>query len=530
MKKWLLLLLLSALIGAFLVYFYDPTTLEPFRTSLLTITFAITTFSATFSMGAFNSSAYRQFHHTFPPRLLWSCVALLFVAFIPLAILVCWSAAYIPACLVLLPILAVIGPYLQEIGRRETDPITLLDSLCSLKLLERYLHAVIPKIDAKIDETEILQLSKPGDKPTHEFDWHLPLPPEKDNPIDSLTTLGLLAIRHGDLHVFSRVVKRSLEAMEMVKNLKPPKTRAGDYKIRAELRESVYGALHRMILELQQDKSTVSLSRVAIDALTEFVVAKSKNQQQTQNNIFSSLFLIELLAKHCFDSGSKSEIRVLIIVARQIVQKGIDDPPQGPDGLKEPIEITEFHWRLPDLTNCIKRVGSFAIEKGDMELLYRCFDAFAWLGCSAVKSQHIEVVTACLQALSQLGREVRVKELECFDNSCPVRPEAHAIERIDWIVSWVAQMTDDQREHWIGLVECAYSRFYGREVSLSFTKQSDNKGSFTAHLSNEKHIESYSMRAGSRDVDYSDFHFLKDHELRSGKGTLMQGPIVPLFS
>ena len=356
MKKWLLLLVLSALIGAFLVYFFDPVTLEPFRTSLLTITFAITTFSATFSMGAFNSSAYRQFHHTLPPRLLWSCVALLFFAFIPLAILVCWPTVYVPACLILLPVLAVVGPYLQEIGRRETDPLTLLDSLCSLKHLEQFLHKIVPKIDAKIDETEILQLSRPGDKPTHEFDWHLPLPPEKDNPIDSLTTLGLLAIRHGDLHVFSRVVKRSLEALEAVKDFKPQKTKAGDYKIRAELHESVYGALHRMTLELQQDKSTVSLSRVAIDTLTEFVVTKSKNQQQTQSNIFSSLFLIELLAKHCFESGSKSEIRVPIIVARQdFIQKGIDlTPPRAPEEETRAIEITEFHLASPDLTNCIK--------------------------------------------------------------------------------------------------------------------------------------------------------------------------------
>lgn len=215
MKKWLLLLLLGALIGAFLVYFFDPATLDPFRASLLTITFAITTFSATFSMGAFNSSAYRQFHQTFPPRLLWSCVALLFIALIPLVILVRWPIMYVPTCLLLLPILAVLGPYLQEIGRRETDPITLLDSLCSLKVLKRHLHSLVPKIDAKITETQTLELSKPGDKPTHEFDWHLPLPAQRDDPINNLTTLGLLAIKQGDLHAFGCVIRRSLEGLEL---------------------------------------------------------------------------------------------------------------------------------------------------------------------------------------------------------------------------------------------------------------------------------------------------------------------------
>jgi hypothetical protein len=88
MRKWFLLFLLCGSLGAFLVYFHDPATLEPFRASFLTITFAVTTFSVMFSMGAFNSSAYRQFHHAFPRGLLWACVALLFAALIPLTILI----------------------------------------------------------------------------------------------------------------------------------------------------------------------------------------------------------------------------------------------------------------------------------------------------------------------------------------------------------------------------------------------------------------------------------------------------------
>lgn len=179
MKKWILLFLLCASLGAFLIYYHDPVTLEPFRASFLTITFAVATFSVMFSMGAFNSSAYRQFHQAFPPQLLWACVALLFIALIPVTVLVLCPAQFVPACLLLLPMLAIAGAGLLEIGRRETDPLTLLERLCSLKELKRHLHSLVPKIDAKITETKALELSKPGDRPTHEFDWHLPLPAQK---------------------------------------------------------------------------------------------------------------------------------------------------------------------------------------------------------------------------------------------------------------------------------------------------------------------------------------------------------------
>jgi hypothetical protein len=37
------------------------------------------------------------------------------------------------------------------------------------------------------------------------------------------------------------------------------------------------------------------------------------------------------------------------------------------------------------------------------------------------------------------------------------------------------------------------------------------------------------MHAGCRDVDYSDFAFLKDLELHGGKGVFMEGPLMPLF-
>jgi hypothetical protein len=529
MIKWLLVFLASAGLGVALIRFENSGQLEAFRSSFLTITFAVATFSVAFSMGVFNASAYRRFHHGFPARLLWACIGLLTTALMPLVVLVVRPTWFISTALFLLPSLTVGGALLLEIGRRETDPITLVERLCSLKRIKKHLRSIVPKLDAKIAETKALQLSKAEDRPTHEFDWHLPLPLQKDEPLNLLATLGLLAIEHGDLYAFGRVVRRSLEALDLAANFTPKKTEAGDYKIRSELRERVFEALQRMILGLQQNKGTVSLARVAIDSLAEFAVDKTKGHRQTENTTFSALYLMETLSRHCYESGSTSEIRVPIIVARQIVQKGVDDPPIKATEGESSVDFFEFHHRLPELTVCIKRLGTYAIAKGDTEFLYRCFDAFGWLGCSAVKQKDSLTATECLRALCQLGREARAKGLECFWSRCPVRPEDHAAERIDWVASWISQIAAEDREHWIAICDCAYGRLTGRETTLKFIQDSNGKVSIERQRSDEKHIESYIMQAGARDVDYSDFTFLKDLEMHGGKGILVQGPSVPLF-
>ncbi|NLB60168.1 MAG: hypothetical protein GX806_03740 [Lentisphaerae bacterium] len=523
-------MLLCATIGGLLVYSHNPKELESFRAAFLTITFAVVTFSVMFSMGGFNSSAYRQFHRAIPPCLLWSCVALLFVALLPLGVLVLKPGLYIPTCLLILPMLAVAGAGLLEIARRETDPLTLLDRLCTITAITRFLRSLVTIVDLRIAETKALELSKTKDCPVHEFEWHLPMPSHENDPLNCLATLGLLAIQHGDSHAFGHVVRRSLQALDLAENFQPSKTTAGDDTIRRELRGYVFDAIQRMMLALQRNKGTVSFIRTAIDNMAESVVSKTKEQKQTQDFAFAALHLMEILARHCYESGSHAEILVPLIVSRQVVQKGMDDPPKVKVGEQQPIEISMFNHALPQLTGSIKRLGNYAIKKDDSGFVYRCFDAFGWLGCSAVKHKNMLVATACLRALSQLGREVRAGGLECHWDKCTVRPEDHAAERIGWIASWVSKVPEDGREYWIGLLEAAYSRLSGYKTSLKFETAADGKASISKNISKEKHVESYIMHAASREVDYSDFSFLKDLELHGGKGVYMQGPLMPLVS
>lgn len=525
MRKWILLLLLAAALGGLLAYDYDGASLEGFRPSLLTIIFTVTTFSVTFSIGGFNASAYRQFHRNIPPRLLAACLAVLAITLVPLALLVFYPVAFVPICLFVLPLLLLSGAILLGLGRRETDPTILLNRLCSTAVIDRHLRSLAPKVASKIEETKALALSKPRDQPMHEVSWHLAVPPEPEDPLTHLATLGLLAIQHGDLAAFGGVIKRFLEVLELAENLQLP----GDqYRVRSEIRTQAFDAFHRVTLALQRDKGTVAFARVAIDTLAEYVTGKTKDRQQASDLAFAALRLMKALAIHCYESGSTHELRVPIIVGRLITQKGIDDPPPRIEGKTPSADEALFDHRLAGITHVIKRVGTWAIKNGDMELLYRCFEAFGWLGCSAVKHENEDVANACLRALSQLGREVRHEELECFWDHCPLRPEDHALEQMKHMVTWLSPMSDERRPHWTGLFEVALSRFHGKEIELVFERQPDGKHMINLNLSKKDHVEGFMMREGSREVNYADFKFLKDLELHGSKGILMQGPVVPL--
>jgi hypothetical protein len=428
----------------------------------------------------------------------------------------------------MLPVLTVAVAALLEIAHRETDPVTLLNRRCSLAVVKRHLLSLMPEIAKRIQETMPLEPSKSEGRPTHEFDWHLEIPMREDDPLNQLATLGLLAVQNNDLYAFARVIRRSLEIIDWAESFALTKSELGDRKVREVFRAQTFSAFHRVILAVTRDKETVGLAHVAIDTLAEFVVTKTMRQEQTHDAVFSVLRLMERLAEHCYESGSTNEIRVPLILARQIVQKGMDAPLKPKDGKEDSVEVLEFYHQLPYLSYTIKRLGTFAIAKSDSNLLYRCLDAFSWLGCSALKRKDATAIQ-CLRALCQLGREARAKGLECHWDRCALRPEDHAAERIDWIATWLLKLPEDDRDFWLQYINCAYSRLFGKRTS-AHVEVGNNRVFVRREVSDKNYIESYTDEAAGRQVDFSDFTFLKDLELERmmDEGTVSMRMTFPL--
>jgi hypothetical protein len=118
--------------------------------------------------------------------------------------------------------------------------------------------------------------------------------------------------------------------------------------------------------------------------------------------------------------------------------------------------------------------------------------------------------------------------LELADNAKLPKTDADDYRIRAEIRSQMSPMSDEQRPRWIGLVEAALSRFHGKETAIVFERQPDGKDTIHLNQSEKDHVEGFMMNAGSREVNYADFTFLKDLELHGGKGILMQGPVVPL--
>jgi len=219
------------------------------------------------------------------------------------------------------------------------------------------------------------------------------------------------------------------------------------------------------------------------------------------------------IAIHALEGGNRSLILAPIVVARQITQKGVDEPPTTDKPIGEkPIEELMFRHQLPQLTNVIKTIGHKAIEQKDTDILYRCLDAFGWLGCSAIKTDNQEVGKVCLRALCQLGRESRAAKLECFYSKCALEPWQHAEQRIGWILTWLPKLAEEVQKNWMRSIVEAYSRLHGFDVTIKIEQRND-KPFFGIEISKTPHTCGYSDLDGNRTVDYSGVNFLKDLEL-----------------
>lgn len=171
-----------------------------------------------------------------------------------------------------------------------------------------------------------------------------------------------------------------------------------------------------------------------------------------------------------------------------------------------------WSWNLPKLAAMMQALGSAAVNAGDSEILYRVFDAYGWLGCSALKAGNRDTTAACVRALAQLGREARAKGLECHWDRCAIKPEDHARKSIEWILTWIPKADPGERKGFLGICSQSISRLSGVVTKYTMTEQ-DGEPPIEMATSKEAHVESFSSEAGCRKLDYSDPKMLKDFEL-----------------
>lgn len=499
-------------LGSWALYHYSQAaSLTGYETTLIGVNLTLAVFAVNFAFLGYQSSSFRSLRRGIALNVVFGSLFVILIATVPLAALVFVRARAPRISLSLIPIVAYCSIALLAVAQHEADPIVLLKRFCSRRKVRRFFRKFSKDAYSRHLSIKRQELSKPGDMPMHEFEWHISPDSTLADPFSTLFGVALASVKSSNLFVFERAVQLGLEHIDSAARFAPPVPGSDTYKVRGFVQRHVDNCISRVVSEVIENDRSGAFVRKALDVLSLYVINKAAIALQTSDQAFLALSLMTELGKHSLKLGQYQSALIPVIVARQVTQKGLDNPlPSAEDDAKA--DLTFFNHALSQLPNTIRRMGSYAVTQKDSNYVYRCLDAFGWLGCSAVKTNHILVGRTCLRSIAQLGRECRAHELECFWDRCALQPSDHAKERIDWMATWVHRLNENARDPWLRSIGEALSRLQGKNTSLSISEK-DGKPIINYHVSSEPHTLTYMSDGISRTIDYSNSQELKDFEL-----------------
>ena len=480
--------------------FGDTPRLFNYEHILLQVCVNIAIFAINFSFLQYQFAPYRALQRRISATHIWMSVAALVIALVPLiGIILASPAVSTRLMLFIVPAEMVLGIGLCLAADHLSSPSSLLNRQSSTKNLDSFISEYNVAIQARLDEDKKLEMSKPTDMP--DFEWSLyPLPDlHEEDPFQAMTSLGLAAINNNDLTVFERVIQTLLASLAYVDGRPVVKSEPGDpQRVRAVLIRVCFSSVSRLAdAALEHSNRDAFADRMA-RVLSDLFLREAAKGNQTKDLAGRYMGMLERLTLGLLRKGSETTALLTLKTARQAAQKGLDSPNES--------EFMFAH-SIPYLASVIKRVGQEAIATANSDLAYRCFDALGWLGCSAVKKRHEEMSRTILQALVQLGREVRQSKMECFYPRCALVPFDHLLTRLEWMATWVCSLQDDISS-WTRMFATAYSRLHGVKYDVAVDQA---KKTFLLTKSDEPYKEMHTSHEGKgRTVDYSNPAMLKD--------------------
>jgi hypothetical protein len=191
----------------------------------------------------------------------------------------------------------------------------------------------------------------------------------------------------------------------------------------------------------------------------------------------------------------------VLIAARQACQLGVQR-------IGERMDV----YRLANYADAVQHLGETAIDAEDPGTLWKCLETLGWIGCAAVRADSTELTSRAAGALVQLGRLARHAQLECHWDRCALTPYQHALERLEWLLSWVPKTENPER--WLYTFDKEVSRLTGQHYTCEYLAGADGeRPTVTYALDEEPWIEGYSADGASRRLDYSDHTMLKQQTL-----------------
>lgn len=459
----------------------------------------IAIFAINFSFIQYQFSPYRTLLKNISAGHIWAGIFILVLALVPLIGMILFDeTSSIKIMLFVLPVEMGLGICLCLFVDYLTSPYTFLKRQVKAKRLDQYFLEYVPKIKRCLEDDIKLDLSKPHELP--DFEWGInPLPEMKEeDPFELMTSLGITSIKNNDLIVFEKTIRTLIEALNYIDSKKIELNDDYKWKVKRILITVSYSSIRRLVDSVLKQENNEYFANRLVRIFSEVVKMEASKGNQTENMVENYVGEIEGITLKLLEDENSSTVILALTMAHQSALRGLDVPDE-----KDPT----FKWNISYLVNVIKHIGQKAIKKNKSNVLYHCFDALGWLGCSAVKQKHIDMTKSILQSMVQLGREVRQSNMECFWSRCAVMPYDHLIQRVEWMATWVCSVEDDL-EKWKRVFSTAYSRLNGVECTVEVDKKNKK---FELTYTKKPHKELHMSHEGSsREVDYSNFAMLKD--------------------
>jgi hypothetical protein len=475
---------------------YDA--LQPYGAVLISAAVAVALFAVNFSFVVFNLAPYRALVSGASSRHLAACAAALCASFLPLVGLLFSQGLALRTAAAILPLLAGSSLLLVRLAQHEAEPDGLLHRALNPKALRRFGMAFVQDAKDRQEELDSLDPEPPGapdrvGPPMHEIFLTPAAAPQARDPFATLVAIARMALELGDIATFDRVVSRALAATEGIRaaaGLLP-----GEVEEQIGLRSHGVSSVSRLgrLAILSEDPDEPG-SRF-VERCLERLAARA---HETPVDAFELdvLALASGTAAELIDKGNNGPSVLVMTYARRICERAIET-------VDDPMD----RHRLAAYPSTVKLLGQRAVSVRDTDGMYRALEALGWLGCAAVRKDSEDVALTAINGIVQLGREARAEGLECFWSRCALTPYQHALERLDWVVSWV--MRRERPEGWLQSLSTAYSRLTGQAIVLSCKPGTDGDGLDVKRLG-KPHHESFWHNGGSRQIDYSDPTMLKE--------------------
>ena len=349
--------------------------------------------------------------------------------------------------------------------------------------------------------------------PSHEHDWYPHLGEMKNDPFPFLQAIVGTAAKESDVRISDLATERLVYVADLVIS------RCGAASLGYRDRKVVEGHVSDgvsdfMSLVASADKSGIVFAR-SLRIIGGALERAARSRETYSPDVRLLRGALVNGAAQLLERGRSSDAITCITEIRRAAEAGCRRAGR---------DQTEAH-NLSAYGAALESLALRGLEPGDLDFTYRCLQALAWLGCTAVRNDLTNLAAACAGGIAQVGREARAKGVACYWDGCPVSVDGHAMEHLEWLVQACAERMTTESEaagseqrspdvpFVFGPVRTALSRLTGR-VHIARAETAQGQARLVVEATQKPHVEQLMTGSGGGEFDYSDFTMVTRQLLR----------------